>query len=362
MANKAEQQVPQELDNVSSKNVVHSNFIAENRKHFYENWKKITNDHNVLIIIQYGFKINFTEKLQYENVSNIPHDMLETELITQEVKKLLSKVVIVECSKETGHFVSTVFTRRKKDGTFRTILNLKYLNEFVQYQHFKMESFLDVFKVIKPNTWMATVDLKDAFLTVTMHEYHQKYFKLEWIVYKFVGMLNGYSDVMRIFTKILKPVYANSRQIGHSSVVFVDDSYLQDDTETECLENVEATTVLLKYLGFTIHEVKSIFKPTQRIEILSFITDSTKMTVTISKDKMIAITNKIMKLMATTFPTIRQLAFVIGSVVIFLLPAVSSGKLHYRALEKDKKALNISLKKVSGNFDKIIPIVLIKLV
>ena len=175
-------------------------------------------------------------------------------------------------------------------------------------------------------------------------------------------MLNGYSDVMRIFTKILKPVYANSRQKGHSSVVFVDDSYLQGDTETECLGNVEAATVLLKYLGFTIHEVKSVFKPTQRIETLSFITDSTKMTVTISKDKMIAITNKISKLMATTFPTIRQLAFVIGSVVIFLLPAVSSGKLHYRALEKDKKALNISLKKVSGNFDKIVSIVLIKLV
>ena len=178
VANKAEQQVPQELDDVGSKNVIHSNFIAENTKHFYENWKKITNDHNVLIIIQYGFKINFTEKLQYENVSEIPHDMLETELITQEVKKLLSKVVIVECSKETGHFVSTVFTRRKKDGTFRTILNLKYLNEFVQYQHFKMESFLDVLKVIKPNTWMATLDLKDAFLTVTIHGYHQKYFSL----------------------------------------------------------------------------------------------------------------------------------------------------------------------------------------
>ena len=43
-------------------------------------------------------------------------------------------------------------------------------------------------------------------------------------------MLNGYSDVMRVFTKILKPVYANLRQKGNSSVVCVDDSYLQGDT------------------------------------------------------------------------------------------------------------------------------------
>ena len=83
-------------------------------------------------------------------------------------------------------------------------------------------------------------------------------------------------------------------------------------------------TALLKYLGFTIHEVKSTLKPTQQIEFLGFIIDSTKMTVTIRKDKMIAITNKIKKLMATKFPTIRRLAIVTGS-VISLLPVVHLG-------------------------------------
>ena len=48
--------------------------------------KKITNDDIILSIIQYGFKINFVEKTQYQNVPKIPHDMLETGIITQEVK------------------------------------------------------------------------------------------------------------------------------------------------------------------------------------------------------------------------------------------------------------------------------------
>ena len=248
VVNKAEQQIPQKLDNVSSKNVVHSNFGAGNIKHFYENWKKIRNDHIILSIIQYSFKINFTEKPQNHNEPKIPHDMLKTEIITQEVKKLLNKGVIAECSRETGDFVSTIFTRQKKDGTFKTILSLKYLNEFAQYQHFKMESLLDVFKIIKPNAWMASADLKDAFFMVPTHESHQKYFKFERTdkVYKFVGMLNGCSDAMQKFTKILRTVYANVRQKSHLSVVFVDDSYLQGDTETECLGNVEATTALLE--------------------------------------------------------------------------------------------------------------------
>ena len=92
---KAEQQVPQKLDDVSSKNVVHSNFAAGNMKHFYENKKKITNDHIILSIIQYDFKINFTEKSQYQDIPKIPHAIWETEIITQEVKKLLSKGVRV---------------------------------------------------------------------------------------------------------------------------------------------------------------------------------------------------------------------------------------------------------------------------
>ena len=161
---------------------------------------------------------------------------------------------------------------------------------------------------------------------------------------------------MRIFTKILKPVYANLRQKGHLSVVFLDDLYLQRDTEAECLGNVEATIALLKYLGFTIHEAKSILKPTQRIEFLGLIIDSTKMNFTISQDKMIAITDKIKILMGTTFPTIRQLASVIDS-VIFLFPAVALGKLHYRALENDK---TVALKKASENFDKTVGKIMVK--
>ena len=42
---KVEQQVLQKLESVSSNNVVQSNFVAGNIKHFYRNWKKKTNYH-----------------------------------------------------------------------------------------------------------------------------------------------------------------------------------------------------------------------------------------------------------------------------------------------------------------------------
>ena len=46
------------------------------------------------------------------------------------------------------------------------ILNLKRLNKFVDYKHFKMESLQNVLELIRPGVYMASIDLKDAFYSV----------------------------------------------------------------------------------------------------------------------------------------------------------------------------------------------------
>ena len=78
-------------------------------------------------------------------------------------------------------------------------------------------------------------------------------------------MPNGFSDAMRVFTKVSKPVYVYLRQQGYMSVIFVDDSYLEGDTEQESLQNIETTESLLESLSLAIHEGKSIQNPTQEI-------------------------------------------------------------------------------------------------
>ena len=99
--------------------------------------------------MKYGLKIDFKNKPQLANVPKILHNAEEKSIINLDINKLLKKGVNTKCQKEEGDFIFNVFTRDKKDGTFRTILNLKYLNEFVEYKHFKMEYVEDVFKIIK---------------------------------------------------------------------------------------------------------------------------------------------------------------------------------------------------------------------
>ena len=75
-----------------------------------------------------GLKIYFKNKPQLVNVPKIPYNAEEKNIINLEINKLLKKGVITKCKKEEDNFISTVFTREKKDSTFCTILNLKYLN------------------------------------------------------------------------------------------------------------------------------------------------------------------------------------------------------------------------------------------
>ena len=74
------------------------------------------------------------------------------------------------------------------------ILDLKQLNKHIENEHFKLESLQNVLNNIRPNCWMASVDLKDAFYTVLIHPDHQKIlkFKLPEHCNAFRGIPNGY--------------------------------------------------------------------------------------------------------------------------------------------------------------------------
>ena len=79
-----------------------------------------------------------------------------------EINKLIAKGV----TKYTEHgkeFISPILFRSKSDGTSRLILNLKTLDEFLEYHLFKMETVHSLADILQPHCYMACIDLKDAY-------------------------------------------------------------------------------------------------------------------------------------------------------------------------------------------------------
>ena len=63
----------------------------------------------------------------------------------------------------------------------------------------------------------------------------------------------GLTTSPRVFTKIMKPVFAHLRARGFISSAYIDDSCLQGTSRSECQNNVVATVELMDSLGFDIH-------------------------------------------------------------------------------------------------------------
>ena len=323
-------------------------YEAGNIKHCLQNWQEITSDPYILDIVKYGLKLDFLYSPPACKPYEYGRNNDEKLVISEEIQKLLKKKVIQATIVEPEDFFSSVFTRPKKDGNKRMILNLKQLNEYVFSPHFKMDSIQTVINMIAPNVWMASVDLKDAYFSIPIHKDHQKYLKFMWkIPYKFIAMPNGYGPAMLKFTKIMKPPFSYLRKKGHQSVVFVDDTYLQSNNFEDCKENIRDTVQLLISLGFTIHAEKSVITPTQEIIFLGFVINSIYMTLTLTQEKKNKIKELCIYILKQKRVTIRNIAVLLGNFTA-AIEAVPYSKLHYRSIECSKIK---QLKEHRGNFD-----------
>ncbi|KXJ09019.1 Transposon Tf2-6 polyprotein [Exaiptasia diaphana] len=297
-----------------------------------------------------GVKISFEENLSPVQTHYRPSvfNLQEQQIVQQEITTLLSKGVIQRSFHEPGEYISTIFVRPKADGSYRMILNLKEFNQSVEYHHFKMDTLDTVLKMVKPGCYMASVDLKDAYYTVPIHKDHQKFLKFEFkgCLYKYTCLPNGLSSAPRVFTKMLKPVFSTLHNQGYVSVGYIDDSYLQGDSISECRQNILCTARIFTELGFYIHPHKSVFIPSQKLTFLGFIIDSINMIVSPTPEKIEKTVKACEQLLRKKTPCILDLARVIG-LIISLFPGAEYGPLHYRVLENDKTT---ALKNNSGNF------------
>ena len=186
--------------------------MAGQLKHFINQWSLLTSDEKNIEIVA-GYKIEWSAEPPVQNFPPYQCHMNTSEqAIDMEISRLLALQVLVESQHEEGEFLSTVFTRSKKSGSFRMILNLSKLNEFVEYHQFKMDTLDSAMKLIDTDCYMASVDLLYAYHSVPIHVEYQKYLKFVWTgkLYQFTALPNGLSSGPRIFTKLLKVPFHTS--------------------------------------------------------------------------------------------------------------------------------------------------------
>ena len=176
-------------------------------------WAEITSDPFILDAVTHC-RIEFDVLPDSEINKTKPYftfNMSEQLVIDAEIAKFLQKGIIKLSALVPGEVISHIFITPKKDGSSHIIFNLKGLNEFVSYHHFKMDTLETGIKLMRPGCFMTSIDLKDAYCSIPVAPKCQKYLKFVWkeTLYCFTCLPMGLTSSPRIFTKVLKPVFAS---------------------------------------------------------------------------------------------------------------------------------------------------------
>ena len=298
------------------------------------NWERITQDPEVLRMIM-GCPIPFIETPPPNPTGFQPRfSAAETTLLHVEVSKLMAKGAIVPVETVPDQFVGHLFLRQKKDGSQRPIFNLRPLNAWVAYRHFKMEGLPMLKGLIQSGDWLLKLDLQDAYFCVAILAEHRKFLRFWWErqLYEFQCLPFGLASAPRQFTKILKPVVGLLRKLGIRLLIYLDDILIMNQSQQSILQDGKTVVVLLEALGFVLNMKKSVVVPSQRMEFLGVVVDSQAMTFSLPEDKIANIFLKCSEMLKMEEVSVRQLSKLTGVLVSSAL-AVLPGPLHYRQLQ-----------------------------
>ena len=320
-------------------------FSAGRISKFLDAWKQLSQDPWIIHVVK-GFRIPFHTIPTQQRVP-FPYKLssIETKAANVEIQKLCAKGVLEVAYLDKDQVLSNIFLRPKKDGSYRMILDLTWVNKHVVYEHFKMCSLETAKDMLRENCWMASVDLRDAYYSVRVHEQDRKFLRFMWngIIYQFTCMPNGLACAPRFFTKLLNPIFAYLRNLGHETFQYIDDSFVVADTKLQCSCSITALCDVLEKLGFIIHEDKSILEPVRILHFLGFTLNSIVMKVFLTKDKEVKFLKATNETIQKSTPTIREVAGLIGLMTAYS-KAFDFAKAHIKWLEKDKNDALISSK------------------
>ena len=167
-------------------------------------------------------------------------------------------------------YYSRLFLVPKPNGSFRPIIDLKKLNQFIVVPSFKMETLFSIIAALQPQEWITKIDLKDAYHHILVHVNIRKYFRfvIAGTVYQFRVLPFGLSTAPREFTNTLAPVVHLLRSQGIQIHAYLDDWIICATSKEQSLNHTQHVLQLLQSLGWTINWAKSMLQPSRILDFL----------------------------------------------------------------------------------------------
>ena len=196
----------------------------------------------VVVALQVGYQIPFDRRPPLsERPLSLPAyspQSIKGVALTQKLQNLLRKGAVEPAPQSPG-FYSRLFLVQKASGSWRPVIDLSTLNDYITSSHFHMETPRSVLSSIRPGDWMISLDLQDAYLQVPVHHDSRRY--LHFVVagksYQFRVLCFGLTTVPQVFTRIMAPVSAILHRYGVRMLRYLEDWLILASTEIACIQS-----------------------------------------------------------------------------------------------------------------------------
>lgn len=302
-------------------------------------WRAIGVPLRTISWIYAGFKLRFLSEPPMVGFENHPNSFkpANAAFIDAELEKRLTRGQISRVEEKAVCQIHPMEVVPKSSGGLRLIVDCRLLNLFLPDIAFKLENLSVVHSIVSKGDFMFSTDLEDAYYHIPIHESSRKHLCIRWrgVCYQYNVLPFGLSLAPWIFTKTLRPIIGFCRKLGIAVTAYLDDFLWADSDTASVAELAKFARALLSALGFAVSDSKSEWTPTQLIEFLGLLIDSSAYAFTVPKPKLVKIQTVAAQLRESALKrakiTARQVAVLCG-LLLSVRIAVSPARIYTRAL------------------------------
>ena len=335
-------------------------------RHFWRAWQQIGASKKVVRWCLRGYRLPFVpdgERRATELLRPVcPPSLVPSYPPTSEkglalaamIDTLLQKDVIEEVPPTQFCFFNIVFLRPKPNGSWRLILDVSRLNEFLVVHKFAMDTAQVIRNSVPSDSWATSVDFSDAFHHLPIHRNYRKFlaFQVGRRRFQYCACPFGLSPIPQVFTELCLPVKVYARANWSCTVFqYIDDWLFVTASRDRTSEVTHLFIQLCIRLGLTVNLDKSHLEPSRCLVHLGVAWDFRRATVRPPTDKLQDVVSLATRIRHTSSSPQSLFESLLGKLVS-LEKLVPYGRLHYRQLQR---FLLASLRKHGRSFVRLRP-------
>lgn len=304
---------------------------------FSQAWEASTSDKWVLSTIQQGYLIEFHRPPHDHFVPSPRSPRHKKHHLMQKAIQHLLEIGAIEPVPSSDVFkgcYSVLFIVPKKDGSWRAVLDLKWVNKFITKRRFRMETLRSILDSLRHLDFLVSLDLREAYLHIPIHPSHRRFLRFCYHNnhFQYRALPFGLSSAPRVFTKIMISLVAQWRLSGIHVHPYLDDLLLRASSYDQAKHHTQQILTSLAKHGFQVNHGKSHLEPSQLITHLGAVIDTNQGRISLTPERVRSILQSIRLALRSRSTNVLLLARIQG-LMIASIDCVPWARFHSRELQ-----------------------------